>query len=458
MAYALTIVITLFFLALYILLRKKPREKYSRQLNEDEFSKEAQHFVRALPSPIKGSTIEDKQIKRRIRFIRFRLKSRRFNGIFSDFIEAPNILSEILKADFSTLSQLCSIDEAPRIVMLADFLLSHTSNIFTNDRWSVLANEQNKVHTLCFNEIMHLREGFLYALLQKTAFLYENLYTIAKVIKISDKYVKEGGQRSQNKTYKSYGKSKLFIDICQIRAGYKQHNNTLLDSKLDELYLQYTTIIQSMQDVLAFDFSRYYTPLELLDKYDSFSRATTNQKINFLTLLQELSDKEGLDELMYTIRLEKYLSSATMTRTGVKRIKLKSRAVCVLTRKRDISMLAGALSSNMLMQLFFSDKSQSCNKSISKIADFENTFEPIYKFNNLNFGISTKDNILRINPHLPCEILRADLTFSNNGTYHTMHLIRSKSSAVFLGGTEITGTHYIRLADKPLDITVKISD
>lgn len=117
-------------------------------------------------------------------------------------------------------------------------------------------------------------------------------------------------------------------------------------------------------------------------------------------------------------------------------------------------MLGAALSSDFFMRVLFDKKSTKENKSILKLVDFENSFEPIYKFNNLNFGISTLGDVLRISPHLPDNIDSADVVFSNNGIKHTMHIKRGEDTKIYLGNTRIEGTKYIRLANKPLDITV----
>lgn len=121
-------------------------------------------------------------------------------------------------------------------------------------------------------------------------------------------------------------------------------------------------------------------------------------------------------------------------------------------------MLSAGLTSNFFMSTFFGNKKRKTKSSVPKFADFENTFEPIYKFENVNFGISTKNGILQINPHLPKQIESATVVFSYHNINHTLHLLRSNSHGIFLGDTKIEGTHFIRLGNKPLDIVVKINE
>lgn len=459
MAHVLTLSITLFFIILYVLLQKKPREVYCKALSDAQFKDKSHNYVREMPIPSKSCTIDDKKLKRRIKFIRFILNQKKYKGIFCDFCDNENILQTLLKADFSELCNLLSVDNKPRVVLLAEFTLKHTDYIFTQDRFLTLCNEQNRVHTLSFNEILHFKEAFLYALLEKTVYIYVNMYTIAKTMRLAKNYVNGGGNISLDKKYKSYSKSKLFLELCALQGGYAQKtDNSVLQSILDEKYNEFARVMQSCQSVLAFDFSRYYTPLEILDKYSTFSNATIAQKQNFLSLLSTLSDKENLDEFMYTIRLEKYIATCSATYTRLKRVEILGRRICILSRKRDISMLSAALSSDLYMKLFFDKKPSRNSNSVLKFVDFENTFEPVYKFNNLNFGISTLGGVLKVNPHLPKEIVSADVTFFNNGTNHTLHVVRSNTSGIFLGDTEIKGTHYIRLGEKPLEVTVKIGN
>lgn len=457
MAYALTIIITLFFLILYLLFKQKDREVYAKTFDDDQYKCECGKFVREVSVVSDGGSI--KQSKLKIKYLLFLLKRKKYKGIFDDFCDKPNILKSVLKVDFSCLENLPFIQNQPRCVALAHFMLCHSEYIFSQDRFETLANEQNKIHTLTYSEISHMKEAFLYVLLEKTVYLLENLSAIAKVIKLAQKYIKDNGNVNLNKKYKSFAKSKLFLDLCMIEAGYSNKDDVqTLQNVIDSLYMTYSRVLLSMECVLNFDFSRYYTPLEILDKYACFSMASEVQKHNFLTLLEKLSKDENVDEFMYTIRLDKYVGTATRVQTRVKRISLFNLSICVLSRKKDISMLTAGLTSDFFMGTFFSKKSKNKQNSILKMFDFENTFEPVYKFENVNFGISTKNNILNVNPHLPKQILSADVVFCYNDTNHTLHLVRSNDHGIFLGNTKIEGTHYIRLGNKPLDIVVKIDE
>lgn len=459
MVYAITGAVTLFFLIIYFLTRQKPREVYSKSMNEEEFIKAAKLFARKINIPIECGNLNDKQIKRKIKYLSFILNRKKYKNIFDDFCQKPNILKSVLKVDFSELANLPFSTDKPRAVELAKFMLANSKYIFTQDRFSVIANEFNRIHTLAYAEVSHMKEAFLYVLLEKISFIFLNLQAIAKTMNVAKKYAEDNGNIFFDKRYKSFSTSKLFLDLCAIESGYKQSIDAIsLKETLDNLYLEYSRVLYSMECVVNFDFSKYYTPLEILDKYSSFSMASPTQKDNFLKLFATLSDKENIDEFMYAIRLDKYMQTSSSKNTRVNRVISKSFSICILKRNNDMSLLQAALSSDFLMRVFFGKKRGIKSNSILKIADFENTFEPVYKFENLNFGISTSNDILQINPHLPRQILRADVEFKNKDTTHQIHIIRSYKSGMFIGSTEIKGTHYIKLSDKPLDITVEIDN
>lgn len=454
MAYVLTIlVVTVFFIA-YMILKKNPKEVYFPILTNAEYEEKSKLLVFDFQSPDKGSEIEDKKYKSHIKWLLFKLKNKKYKGIFSTFCEDRQIADRICKIDFSALCDNPSVNGKPRAVELARFCLASTGWIFVEDRFKTLANEHNRLKTLTFAEITTMKEAFLYVILEKIYFVLENLNTVAKAMNLAKKYVKDNGTACENKKYKSFSKSRLFLELCMLESNYQKKDKESLDGVIDGLYMTYSRLCDSAESVLNFDFSRYYTPLEIYDKFDCFENATENQKFGFLSLASSLSEKENLDEFMYSIRVEKYMQSASAGHSKVKKVDFFDKSICILSHKKDIAMLGAALSSDFFMRVFFDKKSTKENKSILRIIDFENSFEPIYKFDNLNFGISTLGDVLRISPHLPDNIDSADVVFSNNGIKHTMHIKRGEDTKIYLGNTRIEGTKYIRLANKPLDVTV----
>lgn len=315
----------------------------------------------------KTSQINDKFFKRHIKTNIFLLKQKKYKGIFADFCEDKQAIEQLCKIDFSCLCDAPSINQTPRSVLLAKLCMSSSGWIFTEDRFRILVNEQNKRKTLNYVEILTMKEAFLYAILEKTYYIFENLKTIAKVCKIAKKYVEDSFSLQNSKKIKSFVKSKLFLELCMIEANYTKTNKGTLEGVMDGLYTTYARVIDSIRSVLCFDFSRYYSPLEIYDKFSSFSNATENQKSAFLSVASALSDNENLDEFMYAIRVEKYMQSASAGHSKVKKVDLFDKELCIISHKKDIAMLAAALNSEFFMRVFFSDKKTNLTKVFQKL-------------------------------------------------------------------------------------------
>ena len=104
MEYALTILVFAVFFVAYLLVKKKPKEEALPTLNEEEYLKEVKSTVFRMQAPDKNCQINDKQYKRRVKWLRFVLKSKKYKGIFEDFFGDKAIVDQICKIDFSPLS------------------------------------------------------------------------------------------------------------------------------------------------------------------------------------------------------------------------------------------------------------------------------------------------------------------------------------------------------------------
>lgn len=456
MVYAITIAVVGIFFIAYLLTREKPREVFYECLNEDEYLTASKQFIRLQPLPEESGNINDKYYKRNIRLSNLRLKQKKYKRLFADFLESEQQIQVLLKTKYDKLSELPSIDGEARCVKLARFCLANSDYIFISDRVKTLFDEQNRMRTLTFPETMAMKEAFLYVLLEKCYYIFQSLTTLTKAMKIAKKYVNDNGNVFMDKVYKEYAKSKLFLSLCAIEANYsgETHKKAFADV-IDCLYHSFSRVLDSVQSVLYYDFSVHYSPLEIFDKFENFSNATETQKINFLTLFSKLSDKENLDEFMYAIRAEKYMDSSSSGHVKVTSVNVLGNKFCVIRHKQDMSMLAASLRNDIFMKVYFDNEKASKNRSsISKIVDFENTFEPIYKFSNVNFGLSTQNGILKISPHLPKNIMSANVIFQENGTEHQIQILKGNEEKIYLGNTQIKGTHLIKLSDKPMQLKV----
>lgn len=459
MIYAIVACVMAFCIILYFVTAKREREVAIKFWRDEEYRNRCAEFASNMPLPTQGSVINDKKFKRRINVARYILKLKRYDGLFDDFTQKIPMLSINLSALADTPSIKRDNQNVSRIVEIARFCLSHNDYKLSLDRVLAIVNAQNKKNTLTFAEIMAMKEAFLYVYIEKLHYLFKRLRTLSKVYILCKKYCDNQNLAIFDKRYKSYVKSPLFLSMCAYQMHFDNERYTrAFRQTVDCIYDEYAKLLNGMGEVVDCDFSRYYSPLEIYDKFDVFSSANENCKENFLKCAGRVSDKENIDEFMFAIRLEKYMSSASSGHIKVKRGGIFQRKIFVFSQKEDISMLAVALSSPYFMNLIFNEKRKDYGKSISKICDFENTFEPIYKFQSLNFGISTLGGRLKVSPHLPNGVVSADIAFEENGTVNSLKIERGEENALYLGNTKLSGTSQIKLSSKPLSIKVVVGD
>jgi len=458
MEYGVSAAIVAIFVIIYFFTRPKVRPLYYDFYDELYFTTAAEEYIKALPLPKEGSKNESKKYASSIKSVMRKLKMRRYGDFFAKFFEFEDEIKSLLKTDFTKLDELPSVNGEPRAACIARFCLAHSDYVFDESRVKCTIDAQNKLRTLSFCEIEAMRLAFTYVLIEKLCYVYKQLDTLARVHSLAAKYVYNPVLLSGK--YKKLTKSRLFLSICAINAGYRMdYFGKLHADVIDSFVLLIKSILATVKHISEYDFSRFYTPLEILDKFEVFSEAPSSTKNAFLNLVREASDKENLDEFMYVIRLEKYMRSASAGHMNVNKLNLMSRSFFVINQKRDITMLAAALSSRHFMNLYFTPNIRKRRgKSIAKMVEYENTYEPIYKFYTVNFGISTSGGKLRISPNLPRQIESADVVFSAYGVENSLHIRRGEEKELFLGATKISGVEQIRLGDKPLDITVKIPD
>lgn len=461
MEYAISVATVLIFFVVFLINRPKIREEYFKILDEDAFKNDADEFVRNMPLPTQSNSLRDKvyisSIKRGLRL----LKKKKYSPLFLGFELDELQIKAFTDANFQSLQSQPSINSEPRNVALARFCLAHSDYLFCDDRVKTILELQNTVRTLSISEIMSMRDAFYYALIEKLAILSEEIRILTKLYNLAKKYVDNKASKRIIAKYPEILKSRLFLSMCAVIAGYNEQ--TYVHAKQSLLYrlaADYSKVANAWSSISVYDFSRFYTPLEIYDKFDAFSNATEVCKQNFFKLVKELSDKENIDEFMLAIRVEKYINSASSGHIKIKRVNIFDRQFNVVFQKNDISMLAEALSSKLLMNLCFNKGTlpfaPKNSKSTIKNPKINNTFEPIYKFQTVNFGINCAQGLVRLSPHLPRNIKEADVVFEANGMCNRLHIMRSEEKELWLGNTQLKGIEEVKLSDRPLDITLKI--
>ncbi len=458
MAYVLTILIIAIFFIVFLLTKRGEREVFCPYFDKKTFNIECDRMLKSFDLPSKSSTNNSARHIRFIKLMGYVLKMKRFKGAFDCFLDDKQILAKLFKIDYSCLDNLPAIKQdeimSPRMVEVARLILCHNCYKFDENRLLFAINLQNRTKTLTFDEIMSAKECFCYVLLEKLYYLYKQLFTIIRVYRLAKTYANNQNIAVFDKKIKYYAKSPLFLSLCAIEKGYCDSEIIApLKYTIDNIAQEYNQILNTFDSVLAYDFSPLYSPLEIYTKFDTFCNANENAKSNFLKCASSLSDIENVDEFLFAIRVEKLMSTASNIHANIKRVRCVFGGVYLHYHKKDISMLSYALSSQYFMNLFF-NYSNKKSKSITKIIDFENTFEPIYKFKSINFGISTVDGYLKINPRLPSNIHSASIIFEHNGVNNSINIQKGEDFQLYLSGTKLSGASQIKLSNKPLNISV----
>lgn len=452
------------YLIVYFITHKTKREVNEEYYDNSTFNHKSNEYIKSLPYPNKSSSNNSKKYVRCMKFCKFRIKHSILRKSFESFFDDEKRIKDLSKIDYSCIDNLPSImsDDAlndARVVSIVRFMFSHSNYYFDESRLLHIVKSQNYSKTLTFQEIRYMKECSCYVLLEKLQFIYRELNTFIKMSRIARAYIKHPKLISKVKRYKDLIKSPLFISLCaQLVSVGDDELCKCFVNRIDEIYLLYSNTLYSFGRVLNYDFSRLYSPLEIYSKFEVFDSASENEKVNFLTLASKLSDKENIDEFMFAIRVEKMLNTVSRSKIKPKQINLLSSSIFIYIAKKNITMLCHALSSHYYMSLYFNKKRTRHRKSIINNLDYENTFEPIYKFNSINFAISTSNDLLHIIPNLPKNIERASFVVNHNKINHLIEIERGDNQELLLDNTKITGTSYIKLSNKPLKIKVIVSD
>lgn len=446
MAYAIPIIVTAAFLAAYTLISLRVSPKYYKTLDFEEFKRETIAFVRAGENRQKGGKDRSSDFKLKIRLGVFVLSK---NSLFEGFKKAFKDMREATKLNAS-VANLTFVGGEARAKKLMELAINHNGFVFDESRIAFALEEQNRFSTLTYDEIMGMRRALFCAMLEKLAGVVVELKIVAHARKLARLFVRHRRLFSFLKVYLKYP---LFFRSCAIEAGFDFERDKL-DGVLRRIRHEAECALDAIEKAGEFDFSRFYTPLEILSTYDAFECASDVEKQNFLAALKKMSDKENLDEFVFAIKLDKFCKTAMSAHRKVVSLDFSRYSFRVVAQKADVSMLAVALSSSENMRLLFSKPIP--KGSIPKNEKFKNSFEPIYHFHTLNFGISVKDGLLKVEPRLPSDINSAEVVFSYGGINHTLMIKRGEQREISVNGTRLHGTNEVRLSDKPLYIELSL--
>ncbi len=462
MIYAILVFVVALSLVLLIAFKPKIREEYALKIPDfNKFEADYSAFVKSLPLP-KSETarLNETYYKSQIRRVLRRLASKRYRGIFDEILRYKPEIKQLLAKSFEALSPLPTTYGIPRIVKIVEFCVQSSQNPLDTERIAAAFNVQNAFRTLSYAEISAAKDAIRYVFLKRVAVVLQNMEILSKMKRIADKYKKDPASLSLDKNYRALKDNKLFLSFCADNANFDSAIcNDTREEFLTKAKNELAKIFSACDTLDRVDFERFYAPMQIFSRYDAFLNASEIAKRNFLSLVQELSDRENIDEYLFAIRVDNYLKSANFGHIKILRTSLFGKRSATVLCGKDISTLGAGLSSDILMNLIFGGRNKQNDKqSTLNNGKIENSFEKLIKYSNVNFGITTKNDRLKISPSLPTFIKKADLCISHKGTEHKVHIKRGEERALYLGQTKLTGTSNIVLSDKPLDVTCIIED
>ena len=462
MIYALTVAIIAIFLMLFAAFKPKLREEYAVRIADfADFKAKSQEYIKSFPLPKQnGSKLYVEHYVSSIKSSLRTLSKRKNKEYFQSVLSYSAQIKQFAKQKFDSMTTLPSIDGAPRVVKLAEFLMKSCDYEYNGERIAAILNIQNSHKTLSFDEILALNSAFMFVLLKKIAFLLNDVKIICKMKHIADKNAKTPYLIKDEKTYSQLKNSKIFLSFCDSKGLYNSEECvSARNEHISSVQNAICAVLQTKHKIEETDFTAFYTPLQIFCKYEAFDSAGDEEKCAFLKLVKKLSDDENIDEFLYAIRVDNYLKSAVSAHIKVFRVGVFGRKISSIYVKQGLSTLAAGLSSKALMTLLFGGmNSNKANKTTLKTSIFENTFENIGRFQNVNLGISLQNGKLKLNPRLPAYIVRADISVEHGGIIHNIHLQRGSEREVYLGNTKVSGVSVFKLTNKPLDITYILSN
>ena len=176
MEYAIAAGVTAVFIALYVILRPRPREAFDATLKENELVSAAKEFAASLPAPSDGGGNAPAQPYARYvkRALRAKSPDPLISRIFEMLGEKREELKKLASEDFAPLQDLPCVNGKVRCVCVAETVLGHSKYIFCRERAEGVIKAFNEVRALTFAETDAMEKAFRYVLLKKLGFLCKN--------------------------------------------------------------------------------------------------------------------------------------------------------------------------------------------------------------------------------------------------------------------------------------------
>lgn len=489
MEYGIAAAITAIFIVLYFFKRSPNRESFCSKLSEADFSARAKEYAQNLGLPDKGGkkqyTVKSfiSQINKTERQLRRALGIRKgqlvnlvnketivkeIDNLDKDGLELlksylslvelnKNTLKQLKKADYSALSDLPDVKGEARIVGIYRFYLENCGFLLVEDRLHILFEELNRIRTITYPEIACSKTALDFLFLEKLSYLALRISALIKLRGVSRKICARVNSCEQMKKYKQVKENKCFLYFCARQRGENcEELEKAFQKTTSEIISLADTLFENVKNKDLFAFESYYSPLELLDCFDVFSRASSEIKNGFLCDMSEQALKINLDEYAYAYSLSKLAVRGERIRYHAKRLNSAFGRLLFLRIKKDMSLLFKCLTSDDFCSLCYA-KPLNKGKSITKIPVFENTFAPYTEKNSVNFGISLQDDTLSFQPKLADGVRSATFLLEHKGVEHTVNICRSNVNLLRVNGTVLNGITTVKLKSNPLTIDISIT-
>ncbi len=470
MEYAISILITLIFIIVYLLVKAKEREHFTKTLTDDEFVLAIKNLTKddCLPNKNGKKEYSINMFLRKIKFVNYitkrhldveKLRSRKLIipelQTFCDIVEENySFLKKLSKIDFSKLDDMPAYKNEIRIEKICRALLETNNFTISAERAYLCFEIFNEKATITFPEMQNFHLMTKFILLEKLYFVSLRIETLIKVGQYAKKVTSHPKFYEKQNFYNQVKTNNVFLHFTSSIKKIDCPSADLVYFDVTQNITNLTrTIFHELKFVDQFDFVKFYTPLKILESYDSFQSAPNEAKFAFLAELSNQSTELNIDETAYTYSLQKYSNRAEPRAFRSKNINFTSSFLCLSSFKSNMTTLYFALSSSFAMNLIFGSRS---SNSILQNNVFKNTLSAFQPKNTVKLGISVKDGKLSINPFLPEKIEKVDLLFRENGMSHTVHIEKSNERELFCNGTKYEGIPAIKIGDTPLDIFLKV--
>lgn len=452
MEYAIAGGVTALFVIIYLLTRPAMRERFTAALKEEELAARARECAENLGMPSDGgkepyTAAMKRAVMRALSHSARAADDGALEHLRSILRERKEDLEKLAKEDFSALGDLPYAKGEARAVTLARLVLENSRYIFCADRAETVIGAFNAVHTLTFSEIEQMEKAFRFVLFEKLAFLCARITKTEKVMRAAGHAAKHPRLATLFKTYKAM-RGVIFSRFCAEELGYditKFRDGYL--ALADETAFYLSNVIDAVDNIEIFDFSSYYAPVSVLREFDAYVSATPDTRAAFMKKLGELSGAENLDEYAYALRLRDYGGYGMLPPLRTLRFTAGKGSVVSATAKGDLTLLARALSSPEMMQLFFGGK----KKSIIKKAKIKSSFMPKTRNVLADFGVRVDGDSLSVCRALPEGIVSVRCAIEHSGTVHEVEIVRG-APPLTVNGTVMSGVPAVTLGDIPLHI------